>query len=273
MRPNQARSEPRPAARASRAASGDGLHTASFRFYAELNDFLPAVRRQVTFTHRFNGHPAVKDTIESLGVPHTEIDLILVNEAAATFDTPLKDGDRVSVYPVFESLDISPIARLRPQPLRQPRFVLDVHLGRLAGYLRLLGFDAEYANESDDDELAARSVEDGRILLTRDRGLLKRAAITRGYWVRSTDPSRQIREIVSRFDLAGALAPFTRCIACNGRLHHVAKNEVADAVPPSVAESRRDFTRCETCGRVYWQGSHYERLLHMVRAIAEESAR
>jgi uncharacterized protein with PIN domain len=250
----------------------DGLHTASFRFYAELNDFLPPARRQVAFEHRFYGHPAVKDTIESIGVPHTEVDLILINQATATFYTPLNDGDRVSVYPVFESLDVSPVAHLRPRPLRKPRFILDVHLGRLARYLRLLGFDAEYANERGDDELAARSIQDGRILLTRDRGLLKRAAISRGYWVRSTDPRQQLREIVSRFDLAGAMMPFSRCIACNGPLRSVTKAEVAGVVPPRVIESHEDFNRCEWCGRVYWQGSHYERLQHIVQVIAKEAS-
>lgn len=247
------------------------MHTASFRFYAELNDFLPASRRHREFNLRFHGNPAVKDAVESLGVPHTEVDLILINGVEATFATRLEEGDRVSVYPVFESLDIGPIARLRPRPLRRPRFILDVHLGRLATYLRLLGFDAEYGNSSSDAELAQRAVAEGRTLLTRDRGLLKRAAITRGYSVRSTDPREQILEVLARFDLARQMRPFARCLACNGILDHVAKADVEAALPPRVAELNQHFKRCARCGRVYWQGTHYQHLKRFVEAIAEAS--
>lgn len=254
-----------------RRDGGTRLHTASFRFYAELNDFLPPARRQMEFEFRFHGHPAVKDAVESLGVPHTEVDLILINGTEATFGTHLGDGDRVSVYPVFESLDIGPIVRLRPRPLREPRFILDVHLGRLATSLRLLGFDAEYDNSFNDTELTDRAVKDGRILLTRDRGLLKRTAITRGYCVRGTEPKGQTLEVLARFDLAGSIQPFSRCMACNGILHHVTKSEVAASLPARVGELNEDFTRCEGCGRVYWQGTHYERLKRFVEAIVTDA--
>lgn len=214
----------------------------------------------------------MKDAIESLGVPHTEVDLILINGVEATFSTQLSDGDRISVYPVFESFDIGALARLRPDPLRQPRFVLDVHLGRLATSLRLLGFDAEYANSYDDDQLADLSIRDGRILLTRDCGLLKRATITHGYCVRSTDAREQVLEVLSRFDLIGMIRPFSRCMACNGVLHRSTKAEVAESLPPRVAKSHTEFTRCERCGRVYWQGSHYDRLEQVVRTIVTEAS-
>jgi uncharacterized protein with PIN domain len=200
------------------------------------------------------------------------VDLILINGSAATFDTQLDDGDRVSVYPVFESLDIGPVAHLRPRPLRSPRFILDVHLGRLAAFLRLLGFDADYANSFDDVTLTRRAVEEGRILLTRDRGLLKRSAITRGYCVRSTDPREQVVEILRRFDLAGTIRPFSRCLACNGVLQRVTKDDVVESVPPRVGESHEVFTRCARCGRVYWRGSHYERLERLVEAIVEDAS-
>jgi uncharacterized protein with PIN domain len=226
----------------------------------------------VAFQHCFRGRPAVKDVIESLGVPHTEVDLILINGAPATFDTHLVDGDQVSVYPVFETLDIGPVARLRPRPLREPRFVLDVHLGRLATLIRLLGFDADYASTYDDAELTRRSIEDGRILLTRDRGLLKRAAITRGYCVRSTDSRQQIVEILSRFDLLGSIRPFTRCMACNGVLRRTPKDEVIASLPADIAERHDVFTVCDRCGRVYWHGSHYERLEKEVETIVTEAS-
>jgi len=264
-----ARPHPRP--RVS-ARLGDRLYTASFRFYAELNDFLPTARRQTDIEHRFRGRPAVKDAVESLGVPHTEVDLILINGSEAEFGTRLGDGDRVSVYPVFEALDIGPVVRLRPRALREPRFLLDVHLGRLARSLRLLGLDADYANSYDDVELTDRAFKLGRILLTRDRGLLKRAAITRGYCVRQTDSRQQILEILARFDLIGLIEPFSRCMACNGVLQHVTKAEVADSLPARVRELQDSFTRCDGCGRVYWQGTNYEQLRGFVEAIKADAS-
>ena len=134
---------------------------------------------------------SVKDIIESFGVPHTEVDLVLVNSESSDFSHLVRNGDRAAVYPVFESLDITPVLRLRPQPLREPKFVLDVHLGTLAGYLRMLGFDTMYANRASDEELVDVSAQQGRILLTRDRGVLKHSIVTRGYWLRETDSRRQ----------------------------------------------------------------------------------
>src|SRR5262245_16268956 len=156
-------------------------YSVQLRFYAELNDFLPLEKQQQPFTHSFEMKTSVKDMIESLGVPHTELDLILVNDKSVDFSYLVQDGDQIAVYPVFEALDITPLVRVRPQPLREPRFILDVHLGRLAVYLRLLGFDALYRNDYSDEELAQTSSDEHRILLTRDRGLLKRSIVTHGY--------------------------------------------------------------------------------------------
>jgi len=237
---------------------------ATFRFYAELNDFLPPSRRQVSFAHHFNGRVSVKDMIESLGAPHTEVDLILVNGESVDFHYLVQDGDRISVYPVFESFDITPLLRVRSRPLRQPRFVLDVHLGRLAAYLRLLGFDALYSSDCDDATLAALSRDERRTLLTRDRGLLKRRQVTHGYCVRTTNPREQVREVLRRFDLYRLVAPFSRCIRCNGVLEPVAKQSVENRLPPQVRAHHDDFRICAACGQVYWRGSHYERLQALV---------
>jgi len=202
------------------------IKTATFRFYAELNDFLPRERRQRPFRHRFRGSPAVKDVIEALGVPHTEVDLILINGSSSNFETPLDDGDYVAVYPVFESLDISSLTRVRQHPLRQTRFILDVHLGRLARLLRLLGFDTRYCNTYTDPEIVAIARREHRIILTRDTNLLKRRTVTHGYWVRATDPIDQAREVLQRFDLREQVLPFSRCLRCNGRLQPVDKEEI-----------------------------------------------
>lgn len=240
------------------------MRQASFRFYAELNDLLPANLRQITFTRFFANPCSVKDIIESLGVPHTEIDLILVNGESVDFAYVVQDGDRISVYPVFESIDITPLVRVRPQPLREPRFVLDAHLGRLARYLRMLGFDTLYRNDYTDDELARISSVERRILLTRDPGLLKRSVVMHGYWIRASDPSRQAREVLDRFDLAGAIAPFARCLCCNAQLQPARKQDILDRLPPMTQMAYDEFRLCSTCGRVYWKGSHYRRMLQWI---------
>jgi len=230
------------------------------RFYAELNDHLAPGERYRALERAVPVPASVKDLIESCGVPHTEVELIVVNGVSVSFSHLAAPGDRVAVYPVFESFDVSPELRARPAPLRDPRFVLDVHLGKLAAYLRMLGFDSYYRNCLDDAELAGISAAEHRILLTRDRGLLKRSAVTHGYWLRETDSRGQLAETIARFDLARGIRPFTRCMACNGELRPVAKEEVRNLMPPRAAEVHDDFRQCPDCLRVYWQGSHYRRM-------------
>ncbi len=242
------------------------VRQAVFRFYGELNDFLPPERRQRAFLHRFELSAPVKDMIEGLGVPHPEVDLILANGRSVDFTYLVQDGDRISVYPMFESLDITPLVRVRPRPLRRPRFVLDTHLGRLAGYLRMLGFDALYRNNYDDHELAAISAAEHRILLTRDAGLLKHGVVTHGYWLRSTDARRQLVEVVRRFDLWRQIDPFTRCMRCNVPLEAASGEDLA-AVPQEARRRYQEFRRCPGCGRVYWQGSHYQRMQSWIQAL------
>ena len=245
--------------------------TCEFRFYEELNDYLPKEQRKRTITRAISGTPSVKDAIESLGVPHTEIDLILVDGRSVRFDRKLLGGERVTVYPEFERFDISPIHRLRPKPLRTPRFVADVHLGTLARFLRLLGFDTRYGNGLDDAELAAITSREKRTLLTRDVGLLKRKAVVRGQWLRSRDPEQQVREIVEALHLKRACRPFTRCMACNGDLLAVARKDVSDLVPPRVYRRFRLFKQCQECDRVYWRGTHFMRLKDLVTAVRAAS--
>lgn len=233
---------------------------ADFRFYEELNDFLPADRRKRTFRYEFRGTPSVKDTIEALGVPHTEVDLVLVDGRSVGFDHRLAGGERVAVYPVFERLDVSPVTHLRPQPLRVPRFVVDVHLGTLARYLRLLGFDALWRNDLQDDAIIRYSLDEKRIILTRDLGILKDGRVTHGYWLRSVDPLEQAEEVVRSLDLGRRLDPFTRCMECNGLVDPISRREAAFRIPLQVFLVYRDFNRCRDCGRVYWKGSHQGRL-------------
>ncbi len=245
------------------------MHTATFRFYAELNDFIPQAWRRGDIPYRFFGTPGVKDAIEALGVPHVEVDLILANNRSVGFDYRLRPGDRIAVYPVFESLDISPLARLHGRPLRDPKFIGDVHLGKLVRLLRLLGFDTAQFAGKEDAVIAEIAAKERRIILTRDRDLLKRSAVTHGYWVRSTEPVEQAREIVRRFDLHAQVRPFTRCPACNSLLTQVSKEEVLDRIPPKTARWQDEYFMCTGCGKLYWRGTHYPQLRKMIKRITE----
>jgi uncharacterized protein with PIN domain len=234
--------------------------TVELRFYEELNDLLAPDRRRRTFVHAFTGTPTIKDVVESLGVPHTEVDLILVDGVSVGFDHHLHGGERVAVYPMFERLDIAPLTRLRPAPLREPRFVCDVHLGKLARHLRMLGLDAAYDEQAEDPAIVAQALREKRIILTRDKGILKHGDVTHGHWVRSVEPRQQVVEVLRALDLRGRLDPFTRCLECNGVLRPVDRDEVAASLPPTVLERQTRFARCPQCRRVYWAGSHYDRM-------------
>jgi hypothetical protein len=243
------------------------VHRAYFRFYAELNDHLPPSERFKPLEKGFYVPGSVRDMIESFGVPHPEVELILVNGRSVDFRYVVQAGDRISVYPMFESLDITPELRVRKEPLREPKFVLDVHLGKLAAYLRMLGFDTLYRSCFSDPELVRVSSQEKRILLTRDRGLLKHASVSHGYWVRSTDSRKQAAEIVQRFDLSRCIQPFTRCMACNGLLQPVAKKEIAAMVPKRIIDLHEEFRQCQACGRVYWEGSHHGRMVRFIQEL------
>jgi uncharacterized protein len=249
------------------------MSVAGFRFYAELNDLLPEDCRGKVLFRRFDVTSSVKDFIESFGVPHTEVDLLLANGEPVDFSYGVRDGDRVSIYPVFESLDLSSVSRVRTTPLRVLQFVLDVHLGRLAALLRMAGFDAVYKNQASDADLASIVAVDRRILLTRDRYLLMRTCVDRGYWVRSAEPKQQLLEVVDRFDLAGSMQPFTRCMKCNHLLEEATRESVLDCLPPKALEQDA-FRVCPGCGRVYWQGSHHAKMsmtLEWVKANAHRA--
>jgi uncharacterized protein with PIN domain len=236
-------------------------YTAEFRFYEELNDFLPREQRKRTNLYRFSGHPGIKDPIEVFGVPHTEVDLIVVNGQSVGFDYQLQAGDRVAVYPVFETLDITPLVKLREKPLRNPRFVLDVNLGKLAKRMRMLGFDCLYRNDYKDADIVKSAVNDRRIVLTRDRRLLYNKQIDHGYWVRAVDVDAQVDEVLRRFDLYGLIQLFSRCLICNGVLATVAKADIWDRLEPKTRLYYNDFYQCADCQRIYWQGSHMQNML------------
>jgi uncharacterized protein len=245
----------------------NAIHRALFRFYEELNDFLPSRFKKETFYHPFKGNPSVKDLIESIGVPHTEVDMILVNGESVDFSYRVKDGDHISVYPEFEALDISGSQHLREMPLRTTRFVLDVHLGKLTRYLRMLGFDCLYDNSFSDDQIIATSLKETRIILTRDKMMLKNRKITHGYWIRSVDPEQQVREIVNKFDLVRSFNPLSRCVECNSEIVGIGKDEILDRLPEKTRLYYNSFMICSGCKRIYWEGSHFVRMKKFIESF------
>lgn len=236
-------------------------------FYGNLNDFLTAQRRNARIPVQLAEHAAVKHPIEALGVPHPEVAAILVNRQPVDFAYRLQDGDRVEVYP-------QEVVHLLPRylPLRPPtptpiRFVADTHLGQLAAYLRLLGFDTLYRNDYDDAHLAEIAATEPRVLLTRDRGLLKRRIVVHGYCVREVNPRAQVVSVLRRYQLRGDIQPWQRCTHCNGLLHAVDKAAVLDRLQPKTKRYYDAFQECAACGQVYWQGSHFTQMAAFVDAV------
>ena len=225
------------------------MHTIYIRFYEELNDFLPEEKRKKRFDHRYIDRTSVKDLIESLGVPHTEVDLILVNGTSVGFNHLIHDKEDISVYPVFESFDIKDAQHLRAEPLRKPKFIADVHLGKLTRYLRMLGLDVYYRNDITDIEIVKTSIRENRAILTMDRGLLKRNEIYHAYWIRNSDLEKQVVEVVKRFQLQNQIKEFTRCLECNTPLKMISKENVENRLPQKVKENQDEFCSGDTAGR------------------------
>ncbi|MDP3668118.1 MAG: Mut7-C RNAse domain-containing protein [Telluria sp.] len=234
--------------------------TATFRFYGELNDFLAPGRRRRAFESPCARAATTKHMIEALGVPHTEVELVLVNGESVGFERLLQEGDRVAVYPKFEALDVSSLLRVRERPLRTMRFVADAHLGGLARLLRMAGFDTLYDNNFHDSQIETIAAHEERVVLTRDRELLKRRSITHGCYVHRLKSPEQLREIFDRLDLASSARPFTLCLHCNAPLHEIDKALVLDQLPPTVRLQQDEFRTCDVCHRVFWKGSHWQRM-------------
>lgn len=248
-------------------SSGMTQNIARFRFYGALNDFLPKTRRCIRFKYPFKGNPAIKDTIEAIGVPHTEVGGIVVNGKGRDFFYQLRDKDCVCVYGNSNVSLPGNVKSLRAKPSRGSRFILDSHLGKLARYLRLLGFNTLYRKDYSDEEIVKCAQKHKRIVLTRDIGLLKNKIITHGYWVRSTDPGKQIKEVVKRFVLGKRIRPFHLCLECGGKIVRVKKDEIVRRLPAGIKEYFDKFYICLECRKIYWQGSHYEKLCRFVNSI------
>lgn len=246
------------------------LKAISFRCYSELNDFLPAERKQKSFTLCLKTPVTVGEVIAYLGIPFSEVDLVLVNSYSAASNQRLYENDRVSLFPTFESFDISSLKASRQKPLRETRFILDAHLGKLAKYLRMLGFDTLYRNDYGDEEIIEIAFRENRIILTRDKQLLGSARVIRGYFVRSTEKHAQLKEVVNKFDLYSQFLSFTRCMTCNTRLVPVSSNEIKNKINADTARIFNQFFYCDSCDKVYWKGSHFERMEKLILSLIRE---
>jgi uncharacterized protein with PIN domain len=246
--------------RGTRQAENPPGSAARFRFHAGLGDLLVRRFRADQPTYRFRDNPGIKDAIEAMGIPHTEVDVILANGLSVNFSYPLQDDDKIDVYPVFSDVPVTRPLKLSPCPPDPATFVLDVHLGKLARRLRLLGFDACYRNEFDDAEIMAVAEREDRIILTRDLGILKHRKVRHGYLVRSDQLNCQLREILKRYDLSGQIRLWARCMTCNGLMEKVNKADVELLLEPKTRLYYEDFHRCSSCGKLYWKGSHYARI-------------
>ncbi|MCB8983871.1 MAG: Mut7-C ubiquitin/RNAse domain-containing protein [Ardenticatenaceae bacterium] len=248
------------------------MQDASFRFYADLNDFLPPERQQAAFVYSFNNDQSIKHLIEAAGVPHTEVERILVNGTPVDFSYRVQPGDRVAVYPHFSTLDVDAgqNGRLRPPPPSPARFILDIHLGQLARYLRLLGFDTLYPDSDlDDADLAQIAHDEERILLSRDRGLLMRSLVVHGYCLRTKDSEEQLTAVLHRFSLFDQIQDTPRCLRCNGILQPIVKEAIIDRLEPKTKRYYHEFQICQDCEQIYWQGSHYPKLRQFVAAVKQ----
>ena len=246
------------------------MTSATFQIYDELNDFLPMGRKGQIINNTFTGNPTVKHLIEAMGVPHTEIDVILVNGYKVGFECVIEENDAVQVFPLNPSIGLSEGLAGWDIGGEKPRFVLDNHLGKLAAYLRMLGMDTLYRSDYQDDDLANISDEENRILLTRDRRLLMRKIIHYGYCVRNLDPKLQLIEVMRRYNLYGTEDPFQRCLNCNSPLGQVPKMSILGRLQKLTKRYYNDFKICPKCDQIYWKGSHYERMERFLAEIIKE---
>ena len=241
----------------------------TFRFYEELNDFLPKNRRKADFETMYKGKRSIKDMIESLGVPHTEVDLILVDGKSVDFNYILQDKDRVSVYPVFESLNITNVTHLRKTPLRRNKFIADINLGNIVKYMRVLGLDVYYDSLLSSHKIIELSNKEKRIILTKSKKLLMFKDVSRGIFIRPGTTTEQIRRIIDYLDIYSIIIPFSRCLRCNTLLNSVPKEQIIDRIPPKTKKFCSEFFQCQSCDKIYWKGTHYIEMEKFVRQILD----
>ena len=234
--------------------------------HGSLTDFISAKDKEKTsLIINFKLSPSAKDVIEAQGIPHTAIYKLQVNGSKKSLDYHIRAGDTLKVFP-FEMADPGDYVTVYSSP---SAFIANGHVAKLGRDLRLLGLDTLIETNSGDQRIINLSNKERRMILTRDLNLLKNGSARFGYWVRSTDPEMQLKEVLHRFDLRKQMKPFTRCTTCNGLLKEVSLEKIADKVPPKVKEWCSKYKQCNRCGKIYWKGSHYEKLKEKVEQVVE----
>jgi uncharacterized protein len=242
----------------------------SIRFYEELNDPLPPRNRKTETALRVDAGKTVKQVIESCNVPLSSVDLILVNGGSVSPSHIVLDGDRISVYPMFERMDIASVSRVRKTPLRNLKFICDAPLDKLARYLRLLGFDTLHENDDHTGRIHEIADKQKRVILTRNEKLLEDKRVNRGFLVRPADPWLQAKAVVSGLDLKSRIAPLSRCLKCNSRMRAVGKDNLREKTNANLPGHDGGFLECLSCKKVYRRGPGHESLVKKIRHMLSD---
>lgn len=245
------------------------MPTIHLRFYEELNEFIPEEKRKIRFSHTIPFRTSVKDLIESFNIPHTQVNMIIVNDEQRNFSYLVHDNDRISVYPFFHTFNVSSISKIHQKIPNKIRFIADQHLGKLARNLRMCGLDTEFNKHFHEVELVKRANKEERILLTKDHNILKRNDLSFGYFVYASDPEEQLEEVLLQFKLKNEIHFLSRCLECNALLTPIEKSKVENRLPDKVRALHNEFTYCNQCDKIYWQGTHYQKMKQKINTILE----
>jgi len=239
------------------------------RLFGELNQFFEDKNKRIREI-KYKDRQTIKDILEGIGVPHTEVYFLLKNNQPINFNYLVKNGDSISAYPIFKTINIESSQKtLRKKFPYQPKFIADAHLGKLVSYLRILGFDTLYYNDYGDKFLADKSAKENRILLTKDHGLLMRKKVKYGYYIRNDNPQKQLSEVIHRYDLKEYINKSSRCPKCNHLLESIRKEKIIDRLEPKTKKYYNEFYICTNCDQIYWKGSHFKRINKMVEKIKD----
>lgn len=252
---------------ASGIEKGTCAKCAYFKLYGYLPDLVSRALLNNVLVYRFKDSPSIKDGIEACGIPHTEIEIVLVDGGRVDFTHRLTHNAVFELFPpgIFEGSPWS--SHLLQQEPCLNSFILDVHLGKLARKLRLLGFDSVYRNDFEDPEIVKRGVEEGRVILTRDRGILKCSAVTSGLLIRYSNDLDQTHQVLSRYNLWSQISLYKRCVVCNGLMAEVSKESILDNLLPQTRLHCHQFWRCSLCGKIYWRGAHSTKIEHWLEEL------
>ncbi|PUU94801.1 Mut7-C RNAse domain-containing protein [Halanaerobium sp.] len=253
------------------------MKTIKLRFYSYLNKFINLDKTKNLelingryYLHHYRGRQTIKDRVESIGVPHPAVALILKNSEPVDFSYLVQPGDLFSIYPPLYNFKLPAEKTLLPEYLLdKPKFILDVHLGRLARYLRRFGFDTAYRNDYRDREIVDIAEKEERIILSRDLGLLMRKKVKWASFIWNDDPKEQLKEVFNRYSLSQYYQGESRCVNCNSKLEKIDKEEIIERLEPKTKKYFNDFRYCKKCDKIYWRGSHFEETEKLLNHLKE----